>query len=153
MVKKSFISLLIFCLISLVGPSVFAANGMESSESTLNRIRSSVQNMASSTSNAGCIVKNTSVDVVDKTRNGVSNITSELRSGASTVRNATMNVTNSAMNSASTTSDYSYTPIRTSTVNVLPNNDMGTVWIILGVTTVAIVALVWYYGTQSKRQL
>lgn len=91
------------------------------------------------------VVKNTAEDV----SNGAKNMTKGIENGAK-------NTTNQAGNAMQGTMDSGYNATRTAvdtdagTSTFMGMNATAWTWLIMGIAAAAIVALVWYYGSQVR---
>lgn len=140
MMKKSLISILIFCFIAIICSQVFATNMVQDAGNTLNNIKDGVQNMAK---DAG----NTMGNVGNGISNMINNGENTVREGANDVGNAANDMTRSADDSV--TGD-GYTASRTSAELANGGTNTTTVWVVLAIAGILIIALVWYYGMQTQ---
>lgn len=138
--KKFFVSTIIFSIILLTFSCInFAAN-----------LSSDVKNVTDSIGNAVANTANGAKNVVENTENTLEN-------GANTMVGTTENLTNDAKNmtgyvesSINNMSD-DYTAERTSTTSgFMGMSSTAWTWLILGIVGLAIVGLVWYYGSQYE---
>lgn len=138
MLKKSLIILCVFCFILFTSSICFAANLMQGAESTLERAGEGIHNMANGATEAAGNAKNGVSSMVEDIKNGAENAGDRIRDGVSKAESSVSDMT----------SDNGYTATRTS---ALGGTNTGTnfVWIILAIATIAIVALVWYYGAHT----
>lgn len=95
-------------------------------------------------------ISNTVNDGKNSTQGAIENITN-------TTKNVTAGMQNSVTNSMSGNTMYSnnnYNAVRTSTATTATFWGMNATtwtWLILGIAAIAIIALVWYYSAQSKK--
>ena len=143
MLKRSFVFLSIFCIISFASSFVFAANTTNGVQNTLNNVGNGMRNMVDGTKNTMQNVGNGVSNMMNNMGNGVENAVNNVENGMSRNSNET-DMTNG------TTTD-GYTATRTGATNGTTNAGSNTVvWIILAVAGIAIIALVWYYNTQTN---
>ena len=143
MTKKSLILISIFCLIALISSPVFAANIVEGTENTLNNIKGGVQSMVNDAGNG-----------LERARDGISNVVNDGVNGAKTMGNDAKNAINDAtagMTDGDRDTARDYTATRTSMTETTNSTNIAsstTVWLVLAITGIIIVALIWYYGSQ-----
>lgn len=139
--KKS-IFIVLFVILSLVFSCsyVFAENN--------NNLSNDIQNAMN---NAGNAVQNTANNASGAITNGANDAINEAKDSAEKTGN---NVKNTAENAGNTVKDYTAT--RTSVDEATSNNtknwmnkDIWT-WIIVGIITIVIVALIWYYASRNS---
>ena len=149
--KKIIFTLLaisLFIISSLCTYSYAANNSM------MNNAKNAVMNVGNSIGNAAGTAKNAVV-------NGAEDITG----GAAMLGNDAMNTTHDMDMDARTDADSAtgvigngdddYTATRTSTTgdtNFLGMSTAAWTWLIIGIVGIAIVALVWYYGSQYEHK-
>lgn len=141
--KKTLITLSIFCLIAVISCPVFASNIEQGAENTLNGIRDGVQNMVNDAGNS-----------IGRAKDGISNVITD---GENAVNNMTNNDDNNDMNNYDNTNSNTmnngtddYTASRTASATDITNTNNATVWTVLAIAAIIIIALVWYYTVQSK---
>lgn len=144
MAKKSLITVFVFCLIALISTNVFAMNISEGATNTLNGIRDGVQNMANDAGGA-----------LENAKNGIENMMNNDGNTAGSTDNDAMGMTDNSTDEGTTNNGATagdYTASRTTASDVTNRNGMtsATTWIVLAIVGIAIVALVWYYGTQKS---
>ena len=135
--KKILIFSLIISLLFVIFCSTSFAN-------LNNTIENSTKKTGSLLHNAGEHLENG----VSSAANGMANVGSTMMSGA-------RNLGNDVMTGAQDMTDGDYTAERTATTgnnNFLGMSSTTWTWMILAITTVAIVALVWYYGSQYEHK-
>lgn len=148
MLKKSLITIIVFFILAIISNPVFATNLAGDAQNTLNNIRGGVQNMASDTGNS-----------IEHAKDGISNM---LNNGVNDAKNTTSNVENDSKNimndvtgndyKGTASTDNGYTATRTSTADATSTttSNTATIWVVLAVVGIIIVALVWYYGAQTQ---
>lgn len=141
MVKKSIIAILLFCIAVFISSTAFASNLVNATGNTLNGIRDGVQNMASDAGNA-----------MENAKDGISNM---LHDGEDSVKRAEDNMENTAgtVGRDMGTDDDGYTSTRTSATDALGTtrtNNTVAIWTILALAGAIIIALIWYYATQTN---
>lgn len=140
MMKKSLISILVFCLIAIICSPVFASEDLKSgTETTLNNIKDGVQNMVNGAGNA-----------MENAKDGISNM---MNDGANAVKDDTKKAENGIENMTrdnTTSTDEGYTASRTSSELTATGTNTATVWVVLAIAGILIIALVWYYGMQTQ---
>lgn len=147
MIKKSLLSLYLFITLILVSSCVLATNNMG------NELQSSWDKTKNTVTNVGNTVSST----IGTITNGTSNAFNQMMNTNSTT-NTTDGITtnmNTDMSSMNSNANTDYNAIRTATSNNSNNtglSNLALTWIILGITTVIIVSLIWYYGTQNKNE-
>ena len=154
MIKKSFITILVFSIIAIITYPVFATNVTSDAENTLNGIKEGVQNMISDTGNS-----------VERAKNGIGNALNDgkdyIENGARDLGNGTENVVNDmerdtnmegmtgGTNGDGRATGTGYNVARTSASDII-NTSNTTIWTVLAIVGIVIVALVWYYGSQVQ---
>lgn len=139
MLKKSLISILVFCLITFMSSFIFAANIVEGTENVLrdagNGIQGAVDKTGDSLRNAKDGVTNMMDNMGDRAENAGDDMADDMGIGG---------FTNDG-------DAGSYTATRTNAyTNGGARNNSSLVWLILAVVAIIIVALVWYYGAQTN---
>ena len=143
MLRKSLIILSVFCILVFTSTLVFATNTSNNNNSALNNVGSGVQNMVNGTRNTMQNVGNGVSNMVNDMGRGMSNMVNGIENGMSEDEGQ------SDMTNGTTTDGYTAT--RTGTTAGTTNAGSNSViWIILAIAGVAIVALVWYYATQTN---
>ena len=141
MAKKSLIMISIFFIIAIISSSVFASNMMNDAGNTLSNIKDGVQNMVNDAGRYMGDAVNGVTDMANDAANSVRDMGNDVGNGANDVAGQVSG------------SNDSYTATRTSATDTTGNTlSDAMVWIVLGVAGVAIVALVWYYGTQTSNR-
>lgn len=137
MLKKALIILSIFCLIIFTSNFVFASNMVNGARDMLNDAEHGIENMVNGATNAAKDAKNGVTDMMEDMGDGV-------KKGADDVKRGTEDMARGMTNNTG------YTATRTSATDGMTSNPGNAlVWIILAIVGVAIVALVWYYATQT----
>lgn len=138
MLKKSLIILSIFCLIIFTSNFVFAANMVDGTKDMLDNAGRGIENMVNGATNAAKDAKNGVTGMMEDMGEGIQN-------GADDVKRGTEDMARGVTNN-----NNGYTATRTSATDGIANNPGNAlVWVILAIVGVAIVALVWYYATQT----
>lgn len=144
MYKKIIISTCILAISILLSFNLSLANDATNMlENTANGIRNVVGGAENTVENAASGISNT-----------VQNMTEGVEDKANSLTNSFKNATNSTKDTNNNMNNEGYVATRTST-------DSGTAtfmgmsatmwtWLIIGIATIAIVALVWYYSSQLK---
>ena len=106
-----------------------------------------------------CFANDMVNDAVEGARNVVGGAENAVENAAKDVTNATKNATNSVENKMENITNNRVT-LSTSTYNATRTNAEGSTlmgmnatmwtWLIIGIATIAIVALVWYYSMQMR---
>lgn len=144
MLKKSLVLLSIFCVIAFSFSYVFAANIVEGTGNALRNVGNGVQNMVNATGDTLNDAKNGMANMMNDVGNGVERTVDGMEDG--------MREDNGENNMTDGTTDDGYTAARTGATDNMTGNGANTtlVWVILAVAAVAIIALVWYYMTQTN---
>lgn len=139
MLKKSLVILWVMCIICLMATPVFASNMMESAENAVGGMRNGIQNMAEGVGNATAPM-----------REGISDMANGVKDGASKIGEDVKDAVDGSDEKTSRSTGTDYTATRTS-ANADYNNrrNSTTVWTVLLIAAIAIIALVWYYGAQG----
>jgi len=143
--KKAFITISIFSIFALLSCPVFASNMMEGAENTLNGIRDGVQNMVNDAGNAMEGARDGIFNVIDDAGNTARDMGNDMTNDYYT--NDFNNNTNSGAIQNVTGDDYTASRTAATDVN---NTNNATVWVVLAIAAVLIIALVWYYAAQIK---
>lgn len=141
MSKKIFLTILIIFSIVSICTLCLANTG----ENPIQDATNSVRNVVGGAENA--------------LENGAKGATNMVKEGTNAVENTAQNATNKVENTTSSISSNmmsntnSYVASRTSTdangsATLMGMNSTTWIWLILGIATIAIVALVWYYSMQ-----
>ena len=150
MLKKSLIILFAFCLVLFTSSICFASNIMQDMQAGLDNIGNGMENAVNG-------AKNT----VGDAKNGVENMMSDMGRGIEgAMNNAEDDMTNDDPTGMNGENGDGYSADRTSaTTRAISDTSAagsGTgssfVWIVLAIAAVIIVALVWYYGTQTEKR-
>lgn len=134
--KIILISLVAFLVSILLCCNIYASNLMSD-------IKSSGDKAGTALKNAENHIENS----VKDTANGIKNASSSMMSGA-------MNFGNNMKSKIDTSSNGDYTAEKTSANDntVLGMSATAWTWMIFAIVTIAIVALVWYYGSQYEHR-
>lgn len=139
MLKKSLVILLVVCTICLIATPVFASNMMESAGNAVGGMKNGIENMAEGVGNA-----------VAPMREGISDMANGVKDGASKIGEDVKDAVNGSENGMERSTGTDYTASRTSANADYSNRrNSTTVWTVLLIAAIAIIALVWYYGAQS----
>lgn len=140
MLKKSLVIISVICLICLASTTVFASNMMKGAENAMGGMKNGTQNMAE---DAG--------DAMAPVRDGISNMANDVKSGASKIgEDVKSAVDGSAEGRITDAGTAEYTATRTSAEADYNNKrNTTTIWTVLLIAAIAIIALVWYYGAQG----
>lgn len=146
MLKKSLIILCVFCMLVLISGSCFAMNIVNDTKNVLEDVGNNVQSMVDDAGNS-----------MESMKDGISNVMSDM---GNEVHETTDNIENDMSNNTvtdagMTNNDDDYSATRTSASSMteeLTNSGTGSafVWVVLSIAAIIIVALVWYYGTQTE---
>lgn len=142
--KKYFISLAIFSLILFSFFSISFANNLT------NDVKNAAGNVGNALANTSNDAKGAIKKAEDTVENGANDIKNAISNTAGTVTNGTENTV--ADMSGTLTNNDTYTATRTSATNsgFLGMSSISWTWLILAIVGIAIVALVWYYGSQYE---
>lgn len=135
--KKIIIISLIICLVSiLLCCNIYASNLKSDIKSSGNKAGTALRDAENHIANG-----------VKDTANGIKNVGSSMMSGA-------MSTGNNMKSKMDTSSNNGYIAEKTSanSNNVLGMSTTAWIWMIFAVVTIAIVALVWYYGSQYEHR-
>lgn len=147
--KRLIVSLIISLILIFCCSTIHASNLKNTIEDASNKTSSTLKNAeknvengvmsaANGIKNVGNSVANGTKDTVNGVANGARNIGDDVGTGVSKVAGDT------------------YTATRTATTgggnNFLGMSTMTWTWLILSAVTIAIVALVWYYGSQYEHR-
>lgn len=160
MLKKSLIILSIFCLIILSSSAVLAGNIADNignaTQNTARGIGNGIQDLVDGAGNVMQNVGNGISNMMSNTDNDVTNMDDNMDN----TENTDMSDDNSNGNDEMTNDNLggtmegstpdSYTAARTSDVQNTLNVDHTIVWVVLAVAAAIIIALVWYYATQTN---
>ena len=132
MYKKTLLGLILFIGLAFSFNFCFAADGV-------NNMMNHVQNAASDTGNA---IEGAAKDVSNTSKNvtgGIANTMGNMTRNGSVDRNGNGNG-----------NGYNTTRVATDTTgnNLMGMTDTTWTWLIVGITAIAIIALIWYYSMQ-----
>ena len=159
--KKS-IFIITFILIALFFSfsCVFAAEGGEKVVNGLKDTAEGAVDVAEDAANgAGNAIKNGANNVRNVTQNasnGVDNAANGIGNAAENVGNDMRNAAENVQDNMENQANDSYTATRTASENAgnntsgWMNRDLWT-WIVVGIITIVIVALIWYYASRNNR--
>lgn len=145
MMKKSLICISVFCILAIICSPVFASSTASDAENTLNNIKDGVQNMVNNAGNAMGDMKNGVSNMINDGENDVKDGSRDVENGVSNAENDMSRSINPDRNTSG------YTATRTGTTDMINgNSNTWTVWVVLAIAGVLIIALVWYYGMQTQ---
>lgn len=126
--------LLIFSTFSFANNDI--ANGLNSAGSTVRNV----------ITNAGNTIRSGIEDIGNSMNNGTENVENDIDTGTQNMGNSIQGIT------GGTNSDDGYTATRTSATdnNIMGMSSTSWTWLIFGIVSIIIVALVWYYGSQYE---
>ena len=138
MLKKSLTILSIFCIITLASSLVFASNIMRGAENAVRDVGNGIEALVDDAGNA-----------MQDAGNGISNMMNDWNRDAENTEN---DMTNNDMGTTAMQGgrDDGYAATRTGSVENAVNTNNAFVWTILAVAAAIIIALVWYYATQTN---
>ena len=143
MIKKSLIILSIFCMIIFTFSFVSASN-----------LQSGMSNAGKAAGNGIETVFNATGNTLQNAGNGISNVMNNagrgMRNMVNGIEDGMDEDTDTGMNMTNGIADDGYTANRTASAGTTNGINNTLVWVILAVSTVAIIALVWYYTTQTN---
>ena len=142
--KKFLVSTIIFSMILLCFSYIsFAANLTNDTKNMMNNVGNAIANTSNAAKNA--------------VQNAENTIESGVLNAKNTIVNSSENVTNGVANAAKTVvgnadnANTNYNATRTSTnTGFLGMSATNWTWVILAIVGIAIVGLVWYYGSQYE---
>ena len=146
MYKKIFVALAILT-IGIFSFSICFANNDHMLEDAANGVRNVVGGAENAIEDGARDIANTTKGATGAAENSMDNAT-----GMSENTNNNNNNNNSEMNGNDRTNSNTYIATRTSTTDsrFMGMNATAWTWLILGIAGIAIVALVWYYGSQMR---
>lgn len=155
MYKKLFFSFIILVAMIFSFSICFAANENDGMlKNAADGVRNVVGDAENAVENAAKDVSNTSKDVTRDMENDANNAGNNMRNDTTNNNNTSGNTNNNSNNTTASTNGMNngYSATRTAT-GTDENTFMGMnatawTWLILGIAAIAIVALVWYYGSQ-----
>ena len=113
-----------------------------------------LENAANGVKNAVGGAENAIENAASGVTNTARNMTEGMENGANSVTNSMRNATNSAKDTNDNMNNDGYVATRTATdtgaATFMGMTSTAWTWLIIGVATIAIVTLVWYYGNQLK---
>lgn len=142
--KKFLVSTIIFSMILLCFSYIsFAANLTNDTKNAMNNIGNAVSNTSNNAKNAIQNVENNVENGAMKAKNTIVN-------GTENASNDLKNTANGAIGTMGDTNG-NYTATRTATdTGFLGMNSTAWTWAILAIVGIAVVGLVWYYGSQYE---
>ena len=163
---KKIVFIISFVILSVIFSysCVFAENAGEQVvngiQDTANGVKNGAKDAVNST--AGAVkngaenVKETTQDATNGAKNGLENAGENIKNTAENAGNDAMNTMDNAGDNMRNGNDNAYTAERTATESPTTNNnnqgwmnrDMWT-WIVVGVITLVIIALIWYYASRN----
>ncbi len=153
MLKKSLIILSVFCLIVFLSTACFATNLVEGTKNALDSAGNGVEAMVNGAEGAMENAKNGMGNMMSDMGEGMQNVMDDVKDGM-----GNDDMTNHDTTGMTGTDDGGYNAERTATTRAISADgaSAGTnsafVWIVLAIAAVIIVALVWYYGTQTENR-
>lgn len=146
MYKKIFVALAILT-IGIFSFSICFANNDHMLEDAANGVRNVVGGAENAIEDGARDIANTTKSATGAAENSMDNAT-----GMTENTNNNNNNNNSEMNGNDRTNSNTYIATRTSTTDsrFMGMNATAWTWLILGIAGIAIVALVWYYGSQMR---
>ena len=146
MYKKIFVALAILT-IGIFSFSICFANNDHMLEHAANGVRNVVGGAENAIEEGARDIANTTKGATGAAENSMDNAT-----GMTENTNNNNNNNNSEMNGNDRTNSNTYIATRTSTTDsrFMGMNATAWTWLILGIAGIAIVALVWYYGSQMR---
>ena len=146
MYKKIFVALAILT-IGIFSFSICFANNDHMLENAANGVRNVVGGAENAIEDGARDIANTTKGATRAAENSMDNAT-----GMTENTNNNNNNNNSEMNGNDRTNSNTYIVTRTSTTDsrFMGMNATAWTWLILGIAGIAIVALVWYYGSQMR---
>ena len=146
MYKKIFVALAILT-IGIFSFSICFANNDHMLEDAANGVRNVVGGAENAIEDGARDIANTTKGATGAAENSMDNAT-----GMTENTNNNNNNNNSEMNGNDRTNSNTYIATRTSTTDsrIMGMNATAWTWLILGIAGIAIVALVWYYGSQMR---
>ncbi len=147
MYKKIFVALAILT-IGIFSFSISFANNDHMLEDAANGVRNVVGGAENAIENGARDIANTTKGATGAAENSMDNATGMTEN----TNNNNNNNNNSEMNGNDRTNSNTYIATRTSTTDsrFMGMNATAWTWLILGIAGIAIVALVWYYGSQMR---
>lgn len=147
MYKKIFVALAILT-IGIFSFSICFANNDHMLEDAANGVRNVVGGAENAIENGARDIANTTKGATGAAENSMDNATGMTENA----NNNNNNNNNSEMNGNDRTNSNTYIATRTSTTDsrFMGMNATAWTWLILGIAGIAIVALVWYYGSQMR---
>ena len=130
--------------------SIFLSFNFCLANDTTNMLEDATNNVRNAVGGAEAAIENAAGGVT----NTAKNMTEGIENGANSMVNSMENATNSTKDTNDNMNNDGYVASRTST-DVESATFMGMTattwtWLIIGIAAIAIVALVWYYGSQLK---
>lgn len=146
MYKKIFVALAILT-IGIFSFSICFANNDHMLEDAANGVRNIVGGAENAIEDGARAIANTTKGATGAAENSMDNAT-----GMTENTNNNNNNNNSEMNGNDRTNSNTYIVTRTSATDsrFMGMNATAWTWLILGIAGIAIVALVWYYGSQMR---
>lgn len=142
--KKFLVSTIIFSMILLCFSYIsFADNLTNDTKNAMNNIGNALSNTSNNAKNAIQNIENNVENDAMKAKNTIV-------SGSENVANDVKSTTNGVVGTMENTND-NYTATRTATdTSFLGMNPTAWTWAILAIVGIAVVGLVWYYGSQYE---
>ena len=142
--KKLLLGTILSIALIFVCNFCFAA---ENNEHPIQDAANSVKNVVGGAENA---IENGAKDISNTTKNATNSMENAGNNIGHDAKNTMNTVTNN--NHKATTNTNNYNATRTSAsgdTTLLGMNSTAWIWLVLGIATIAIIALVWYYSKQN----
>jgi len=133
MTKKFLITLFVLFGALFVSTYVFANNDMEKAGDAIK----------GAVGNAENAIENTAGHTSDAIKNGANNV-------GSAVNNTMHHAENTISNASNSNNNYHATRTNTNTNLLGGMNSTMFIWLVMGICTLAIIGLIWYYGSQRE---
>lgn len=140
--KKLLIGLMTAIILVFSSSLCFANDALNDAAHGAQNVVGGAENAIKDTVNGAA---NMTKDMTNKAENGMNNVTENMKD------NGDNNTTRKDTNNETSTNDDNYTAVRTSTegsTTFMGMNATTWTWLIIGIATIAIIALVWYYSAQ-----
>lgn len=130
--------------------SIIFTFSMSFANDTSNMLKDAANGVKNAVGGAENVVEN----AAGGASNTAKNMTNSIENGANSATNSMKNSTGTVKDTNNNTNNQGYMATRTSTDNGVAKfmgmTSTAWTWLIMGIATIAIVALVWYYGNQLK---
>ena len=121
----------------------FANDATNMVEGAVNGVRNAVSGAENAVENAAGGVSNTAKNITNGMENGANSVTNSVRNATGETKDTNDNMNNDGYVATRTSTD-------TGAATFMGMNATMWTWLIMGIAAIAIVALVWYYGSQVK---